>query len=209
MTNPKNKIYGLLGKNISYSFSKTFFAQKFKDLNIKNCSYINLDMQDLSQFRKTLKNQNIEGLNVTIPYKKAVIPFLDDISDEAQKIGAVNTIKIKNNSLIGYNTDVFGFEKSLLSVCNNRGGLALILGTGGASLAVNHVLLKRGFKVIKVSRNPKDESQMAYHNLTEEMMRKVVLIVNCTPLGTHPNVNTCPDIPYQYLHKNQILFDLV
>jgi shikimate dehydrogenase len=204
------RTYGLLGKNISYSFSKKYFTQKFKDLKRDNCQYLNFDLQDINQLPKLLKKQkNLKGFNITIPYKKAIFPFLERLSDEAKAIGAVNTVKIENGKLIGFNTDAFGFEKSLLSVCDEKGGLALILGTGGASMAVNYVLLKRGFKVVFVSRKPKNNSEISYDNLTEELMSKAKLIVNCTPLGTHPKTESSPDIPYQYLHKNQVLFDLV
>jgi len=202
--------YGLLGKNISYSFSKKYFTKKFKDLKLNNYQYLNFDLQDINQLPEILKRQkSLKGFNITIPYKKAILPFLDSLSDEAKSIGAVNTVKIENGKLIGYNTDVFGFEKSLLSVCEEKNGLALILGTGGASMAVNYVLLKRGFKVVYVSRNPKNTSEISYDNLTEDLIGKAKLIVNCTPLGTHPNTDSFPDIPYQYLHKNQVLFDLV
>lgn len=202
--------YGLLGKNISYSFSKKYFTQKFKDLKLDNCQYLNFDLQNINQLSEVLEKQkNLKGFNITIPYKQVIFPFLDSLSDEAKSIGAVNTVKVENGKLIGYNTDVFGFEESLLSVCDEKGGLALILGTGGASMAVNYVLLKRGFKVIFVSRKPKNNSEISYDDLTEDLIAKTKLIVNCTPLGTHPYTETFPDIPYQYLHKNQVLFDLV
>jgi shikimate dehydrogenase len=209
MNSEREKIYGLVGKNISYSFSKTFFTQKFKELNLKKYSYLNFDLKDLSHFKALFKKHRISGLNVTIPYKQEVLPFLDDLSGVAKSIGAVNTIKILNGKLIGYNTDAFGFEKSLLSVCDETNGLALILGTGGASMAVNYVLLKLGFEVVFVSRNSKNKAHLSYNKLTKELMSKVKLIVNCTPLGTYPNTTDFPNIPYQYLHKNQILFDLV
>jgi len=202
--------YGLLGKNISYSFSKKYFTQKFKDLKLDNYQYLNFDLQDINQLSKLLKkHKNLKGFNITIPYKQAIFPFLDSLSDEAKSIDAVNTVKIESGKLIGYNTDAFGFEKSLLSVCDKKSSLALILGTGGASMAVNYTLLKRGFKVVFVSRKPKNNSEISYDNLTEDLIGKAKLIVNCTPLGTHPNTDSFPDIPYQYLHKNQVLFDLV
>ncbi len=209
MNSEREKIYGLVGKNISYSFSKTFFTQKFKDLNLKTHSYLNFDLQDLSHFKILIKKHDIRGLNVTIPYKQTVMPFLDDLSGDAKTIGAVNTIKILNGKLIGYNTDAFGFEKSLLSVCDETNGTALILGTGGASKAVNYILLKLGFEVVFVSRNPKNKVHLSYDSLTKELISKARLIVNCTPLGTYPKTTDFPNIPYQYLHKNQILFDLI
>ncbi|MCF6213139.1 MAG: shikimate dehydrogenase [Flavobacteriaceae bacterium] len=203
-------IYGLLGKNISYSFSKTYFTQKFKDLHLENCSYLNFDLQEINQLQAVLnKNKNLKGLNVTIPYKQDIIPYLDSISDEAKHVGAVNTVKIVEGKLAGYNTDIFGFETSLKLVCNETNGLALILGTGGASKAVHFVLQKLGYDVIFISRKAKGNNILSYANLTKDSITSAKLIVNCTPLGTFPKVDEFPNIPYQFLHRNQLLFDLV
>ena len=202
--------YGLIGKNISYSFSQAYFTQKFNDLHLDKHQYLNFDLQDVKLLKSVLKKyKNIKGLNVTIPYKQAILPYLDSITDDAKQIGAVNTIKITDDKLIGYNTDAYGFEMSLKSVCNETGGLALILGSGGASKAVNYVLSKLGFEVIFVSRTLKNKQTITYKDLTKKVIEKTKLIINCTPLGTYPKVDTLPNIPYQYLHKNQILFDLV
>ena len=210
MDNSEMLTYGLLGKNISYSFSKTYFTQKFKDLQLHNCQYLNYDLQDISQLKAILKeNKNLKGLNVTIPYKQEITPFLDTISDEAKHIGAVNTVKIVGGKLMGFNTDIYGFETSLKSITNETNGLALILGTGGASKAVHFVLQKLGFDVVFVSRKPMKENSITYTDLTKELVESARLIINCTPLGTFPNINEYPNIPYQYLHKNQVLFDLV
>jgi len=206
-----NKLtYGLIGKNISYSFSKKYFLGKFKELNKNDCEYLNFDLHEISELKKIFKfHKKIKGLNVTIPYKQEIIPFLDDISAEAKKIGAVNTIKIKNDKLIGFNTDVYGFEKSLTSIIKPSKELAIILGWGGASKAVKHVLDKFGFKVIIISRKPNNNQALAYHQLSKELIKETKLIVNCTPLGTFPKVNDCPKIPYQFLNKQHTLFDLI
>lgn len=202
--------YGLIGKNISYSFSKAYFTQKFKDLNLENCQYLNFDLDDISSFKALFNlHKNISGLNVTIPYKQEIMPFLDGLSEEAQQIGAVNTIKIENGKLIGYNTDAYGFEQSLKSVITKTDEKALILGWGGASKAVKFVLLKLGFEVTIVSRNNTNDEFLTYKQLTKELIEQTKLIVNCTPLGTFPRVDNCPDIPYQYLNKSHVLFDLI
>jgi len=206
----KKLTYGLLGKNISYSFSKNYFSDKFKKLNRNDCEYLNFDLENVSDFKSIFNSdKNIKGLNVTIPYKQAIIPFLDNISKEAKEIGAVNTIKIENGKLLGYNTDVFGFKKSLLSVIKPSNDLAIILGWGGAAKGIKYVLKDLGFKVKVVSRKPINENMLVYNDLNEKLLKKVKLIVNCTPLGTFPNVEECPNIPYQYLNKNHILFDLI
>ncbi len=206
----QKKIYGLIGKNISYSFSKTYFTQKFKDLNLDNYQYLNFDLKDISEFRNLLKlHKNIKGFNITIPYKQDIMPFLDGLSEEAQKIGAVNTIKIENGKLIGYNTDAYGFEQTLKLVITKTDEKALILGWGGASKAVKFVLTKLGFDVVVVSRTPTNEAFITYNQLTKSLIEQTKLIVNCTPLGTFPRIDDCPDIPYQYLNNTHILFDLI
>jgi len=206
----KKFIYGLLGKNISYSFSKKYFTEKFKKLNKKDCEYLNFDLTNISDFKSIFKyNKNIKGLNVTIPYKQAIIPYLDDISAEARQVGAVNTIKIENNKLIGFNTDIYGFKKSLETILKTSNYSALILGWGGAAKSIKYVLDNLGCKVQIVTRKPLNNNILLYTELTEKLLKKVKLIVNCTPLGTFPKVDECPKIPYQYLDKRHILFDLI
>jgi len=206
----KKLTYGLIGKNISYSFSKSYFSDKFKKLNRDDCEYLNFDLENIADFKSIFNSdKNIKGLNVTIPYKQAIIPFLDNISKEAKEIGAVNTIKIENGKLLGYNTDVFGFKKSLLSVIKPANELTLILGWGGAAKGIKYVLKELGFKVKIVSRKPINEDMLMYSELNKKLLKKVKLIVNCTPLGTFPKIEECPKIPYQYINKNHILFDLI
>ena len=203
------KTYGLIGKNISYSFSKTYFTQKFSKEGIDNARYLNFDIQSIQHFKKTLAAYpNLKGLNVTIPYKETIIPHLDKVSKKAKKIGAVNTIRIsKKGKLKGYNTDAYGFKKSIQPVLKSQHQKALILGTGGASKAIAYTLKKLAIKYQFVSRS--NDNHLSYHSLTPAIINEHQIIINCTPLGTHPNVNECPDIPYDTLSKNHILYDLV
>ncbi|GEQ85860.1 shikimate 5-dehydrogenase [Patiriisocius marinistellae] len=201
--------FGLVGKNISYSFSKTFFTIKF-DLEKLNHTYVNFDIKNINQLQNILKdNTEIKGLNVTIPYKEDVIPYLDRIDKEAKKIGAVNTIKILNDGrLAGYNTDHYGFAKALTSFPLFKEKTALVLGSGGASKAIIYVLKAMNFDFKVVSRTPK-EGQLSYKALTPEVINKYKLIINTTPLGTHPNVTECPNIPYNLITPSHFLYDLI
>jgi len=212
ITNKKlkmDKTYGLVGKNISYSFSRKYFTKKFEKEEIKGAIYQNFDIDSLSEFKKIIKeNPNLKGLNVTIPYKETIFPFLDKISKKAKKIGAVNTIRItKKGKLKGYNTDAYGFKKSLQPLLKNHHKKALILGTGGASKAIAYTLKKMDIPYQFVSRTK--NNNFSYQSLIPAVISEHQIIINCTPLGTHPNVNECPDIPYQALTKNHILYDLV
>ena len=203
------KTYGLIGKNIDYSFSRSFFKKKF-ELEKLNCDYKNFDIDNIDKFLSILKiNKKINGLNVTIPYKETIIPFLDEIDFEAQKIGAVNTIKIKNNKLIGYNTDHYGFAKTIIPYLNNNHNSALILGTGGASKAVNFALNKLKIRSQFVSRDPKLNKHLSYNCLTKDIIKNNTIIINCTPIGTYPNIKDSPDIPYKHITQDHILFDLI
>ncbi len=201
--------YGLLGKNISYSFSKSYFTEKFKRENLQH-SYENFDIPSLESFPKIIsETQDLQGLNVTIPYKEAVIEFLDELDGDAEKIGAVNTIKVsKDKKLVGYNTDHFGFQKSLEAFLPLQKNTALILGTGGASKAVAFALKNLGFDFKFVSRKTSPET-LTYSDLDRSIIEDHFLIINCTPLGTFPNMTDCPNIPYQYLTQNHLLYDLI
>ncbi|MBS9773672.1 MAG: shikimate dehydrogenase [Tenacibaculum sp.] len=209
--NENKKLFGLLGRNISYSFSKKYFTDKFNMLNLNNYEYVNFDIDDIENFPNILKeNKNIlKGMNVTIPYKESIIPYLDKIDKKAQEIGSVNTIKItKKGKLKGYNTDEYGFKKSFKPLLKTHHKKVLILGTGGASKAIAYTLEKMGIEYKFVSRNPK-ENQFSYANITEKEMQEYTIIINCTPLGTHPNINKCPNIPYNFLNENHLLYDLI
>lgn len=202
------KKFGLIGKNISYSFSRKFFQEKFNQLQI-DATYENFDLQHIEELKLVLqKNKSLNGLNVTIPYKESILPFLDELSPEAQQIQAVNTIKIRNNQLIGYNTDAFGFMKSLFPILEKQHTHALILGTGGASKAVANALKSMGIEYRFVSRNPQQQD-LAYADLDETIIQEHQLIINCTPVGTHPKVKESPALPYQFLESSHLLYDLV
>lgn len=205
-----NKL-GLLGKDISYSFSRTYFKKKFEDEGIDDVSYENFDIENINLFPSIIKNtKGIKGLNVTIPYKEQVIPFLDKINKKAKAIGAVNTIRItKKGKLVGYNTDCYGFKNTLKPFVKPHHKKALILGTGGASKAIAYSLDEMGIKYKYVSRTLKDGVSFTYDALTEKDVKEHKIIVNCTPLGTFPNIEDCPNIPYAGISKNHILFDLI
>ncbi|MEM1259327.1 MAG: shikimate dehydrogenase [Bacteroidota bacterium] len=200
--------YGLVGKNISYSFSKGYFTKKFEKLGLADHAYENFDLKELSEFKDIALQSNIKGLNVTIPYKEAIIPYLDDLDDKAKKIGAVNTIKFTRQGVIGYNTDAYGFKRSLSPLIKNHHKKALVLGTGGASKAIVFVLEELGLTYQYVSRNP-SKNQLGYSQLGASDFQKFQLIVNCSPIGTYPKLDDKPRIPYGYLNENHILFDLI
>ncbi len=201
--------YGLIGKNIGYSFSKKYFSEKFERENIP-ASYENFDLQNIGQFPEIiLKHKTLKGLNVTIPFKEKIIPYLDWLSQDAEEIGAVNTIKIgTDGKLSGFNTDHFGFEKVLETLLPLERKTALILGTGGASKAIQFVLKMKGFEFKTVSRD-ENLGELTYQNLSREIIKSHFLIINCTPLGTFPNIVAFPDIPYKYLNSNHFLLDLI
>lgn len=202
---------GLLGRNISYSFSKNYFKEKFENENISNITYDNFDIEDISLFPSILKNtKGLKGLNVTIPYKEVIIPHLDELNKKAKAIGAVNTIKItKKGKLIGYNTDCYGFKKSIINHLKTYHKSALILGTGGASKAVVYTLNKLGIECHYVSRKASKGVSFTYDSLTSEDIEKHQIIVNCTPLGTSPDIEVCPNIPYDAINNKHVLFDLI
>jgi shikimate dehydrogenase len=203
------RLFGLLGKNISYSFSSGYFGEKFEKLQLDTHSYVNFDIPTIEKF-PSLLSQSINGMNVTIPYKQEIIPFLDEIDAEAQEIGAVNTIKfLDSGKLKGFNTDVYGFKNSLLPLLKPHHTKALILGTGGASKAVDYALKSLHIETLFVSRKTTESDQISYDELTEEIIADYTIIINCTPLGTFPNVERCPKIPYQYITENHLLYDLI
>ena len=206
-----NKTFGLLGKQIAYSFSRGYFTDKFKKMNLQNHEYVNFDIPKITDFPKIVAQQSgIKGINVTIPYKEQVMPFLDSIDEKAEKIGAVNTIKItKEGFLKGYNSDVVGFENSLKPLLKKHHKKALILGTGGASKAIAFALELQNIDYKFVSRNPKDHSEISYADITAQTIEMYTVIINSTPLGTSPNIHESPTIPYQFITKKHLLFDLI
>ncbi len=206
----EKKIFGLIGKNISYSFSKRFFSKKFIKLNIeKSCEYMNFDINEIKDFKAITKNFNIHGLNVTIPYKEDIIKYLNEIDVHASNIGAVNTIKIDSKgSLKGFNTDYTGFMSSIKKNLNDGHKKALILGTGGASKAIVYGLEKLQIQTTLVSRS-KTKAYITYEKINSHVMNDHQIIINCTPLGTSPNINQCPKIPYNYINDDHLCFDLI
>ncbi|UOK41219.1 MULTISPECIES: shikimate dehydrogenase family protein [Flavobacterium] len=207
---PKKKKFGLIGKNISYSFSKKYFTEKFEKINFTHYSYKNFDIASIEELPTILGNiKNLKGLNVTIPYKEAVLPYLTTLSKNAEIIGAVNVIKVsKNGDLKGYNSDFYGFKKALSPLLKKQHKRALILGTGGASKAVAYALRKMHIEYDFVSRNP-TEYQFSYEELTQELFSEYQIIINTTPVGTSPNTDDCPPLDYSLFTENHIAFDLI
>ena len=207
----KSRNFGLIGKNIDYSFSRKYFFNKFSDELFSDCTYQNFDLSTIEQLPILLRDQpNLKGLNVTIPYKESIIPYLDKLSKNATLIGAVNVIKFtKKGKLKGYNSDFYGFKKSLKSVLQPNHKKALILGTGGAAKAVAYAFDLLGIHYKYVSRSIENQNTIMYNSINETTFDNFQIIVNCTPLGTAPNNDICPDIPYQYFSQNHIAFDLI
>lgn len=203
------KRYGLIGKNIEYSFSRGYFKKKFETENLHDCIYTNFDLNQIKELKNVLSLKNIFGLNVTTPYKREVIHYLDRLSPAAEKVNAVNTIKFhKDGTTSGHNTDVYGFEKSLLEIINKLPKKALILGTGGASSAVAYVMKKLKIEFSYISRRG-GKNTTIYSDVDEITINEHELIINASPVGTFPNIDKTPDLPYQFLTKNHILYDLI
>lgn len=211
MAHPE-KLYGLLGYPLVHSFSQNYFNQKFEAENI-DAEYINFEIPDVGMLMEVVaENENLNGLNVTIPYKEQVIPFLDEIDPAASEVGAVNVIKFIRGKdglrLKGYNSDIIGFTDSIKSLLKPHHQSALVLGTGGAAKAVSYSLRKLGLEVQLVSRR-KSANTLVYEELTKNDLKTHKVIVNTTPLGMYPNVDTCPDIPYRYLTSQHLCYDLI
>ncbi len=207
------KKYGILGYPLAHSFSKRFFTEKFEREKV-DAAYENFEIDNISKFPKIItENPNLIGLNVTIPYKEQVIPYLNELEDAAREVGAVNTIKISRTEtevyLKGFNTDTHGFENSLKPLLKPQHSKALILGTGGASKAVKYILSKLGIDFISASIEELKENEIRYEAIDSRIMTERLLIINATPLGTFPDVDTSPKIPYELITENHLLFDLV
>ncbi|NCI47925.1 shikimate dehydrogenase family protein [Sediminibacterium soli] len=200
--------YGLIGYPLSHSFSKTYFAEKFAKQGIADCVYENYALAGIDELGTLLQQEGLRGLNVTIPYKKQVMPFLQAMTPAVSQMGACNCIDIRNGVLTGHNTDVVGFRQSLLPFLKPQHTHALILGTGGASAAVEYVLNELQIACRYVSRSEGEEA-IAYTSLTPDMMRTHLLVINTTPLGMYPNTTECPDIPYELISPEHHLFDLI
>ncbi|MCO6479543.1 MAG: shikimate dehydrogenase [Phaeodactylibacter sp.] len=213
-TNPPIHEFGLIGYPLSHSFSKRYFNEKFRREGLEGYRYELFPLREIGEFPALIgAHPHLRGLNVTIPYKQQVIPYLDELGRSAAEAGAVNTIKASGGRLIGYNTDVAGFELSLLRFLNENGTMAaglnaLVLGTGGAAKAVAYVLNKMDISFQLVSRR-KEANRLTYPELNETLVQNHRLIVNTTPLGMAPERETYPEIPYQYLGRQHLLYDLV
>lgn len=200
--------FGLIGFPLSHSFSANYFSNKFQELEITDCSYELFPLNEIEHVKLLFHSyDDLEGLNVTIPYKESIISYLDDLDEAAKKIGAVNCIKITSGIKTGYNTDHYGFTESLKKF-SGLNKIAIVLGNGGASKAIQYGLSQMHFKTILVSRNP-IKNQLSYTDLTEEIIASAGIIINTTPLGMYPEVNAKPEIPYSAMHENQLAYDLV
>ena len=204
------RAFGLIGYPLSHSFSEKYFTEKFSREHIIDCKYELYPIRSVDEIKQLIRSvPHLKGLNVTIPYKQQIIRYLTDTSEIPDGIKACNCIKIDGKKLIGYNTDCIGFEKSLLPLLKPHHKKALVLGSGGAAEAVVYVLKKLGISFSKVSRSPQQPSVLKYAELNEKMLKKYTIIINTTPLGMHPHVNTCPELPYNAITENHLLYDLV
>ena len=209
------KTYGLIGYRIGYSFSRSYFAEKFRREKLKDCEYLNFELDTISEFPALFKhNDHLYGFNCTIPYKQEIMAYLDELDKEAATVGAVNTVKIIRSGgqikLKGYNSDTYGFEQSLLAFLGARRPGALILGTGGASKAVRYILEKHQMPFLQVTRSVElKENQIHYAAINAELLDEYQLVINATPVGTFPATDQCPDIPYRLLGSDHFLFDLI
>lgn len=205
--------YGLVGHPLGHSFSRGYFTEKFSKENIE-AEYLNFDIDSIELYKETLDNHPLlRGHNVTIPYKQQIMPMLDDLSDEARAIGAVNVVAVREKDgkrwLKGYNSDVIGFVDSIRPMLKPHHRKALILGTGGASKAVRYGLeQKLGIETMYVSRTPKP-GMLTYSDITEETIKEYEIIINCSPCGMHPHTDECPTLPYQAMTDRNLLYDLV
>lgn len=200
------KSYGLIGRSLGHSFSKSFFENYFKKNNI-DATYNNVELESIKDFNGL--SESFHGFNVTIPYKQEIIPYLDELSEQANEIGAVNVIQFRNGKKIGHNSDAFGFHQSIKPFLTNKHERGIIIGTGGASKAVEYVLKQIGLDVIFISRNPSKENQFSYNEINEHMLKACKLIVNTTPVGTFPNVNDCIPFPFEFLTEDHLVVDLI
>lgn len=200
--------FGLIGKTLGHSFSKNYFEEKFAREGL-NHTFQNFELPVISEIEAIFSIPDLKGLSVTIPYKEAVIPFLDALSEEATEIGAVNCISFQNGQKTGHNTDAFGFHQMIKPFLTNEHERAIILGTGGVSKAVAYVLKKIGLDVIRISRNPQGAKEFSYDAINEHMLRACKVVVNCTPVGTFPDVEACVPLPFEYLTESHLCIDLI
>ena len=202
-------LFGLIGHPLGHSFSKAYFKEKFRSLQL-DCDYLNFDLDDITQVKSLLHDYpELRGFNVTLPYKETIFPYLDELDPIALHVGAVNTVKVLDDGrLKGFNTDVIGFDSLYEATIHDRGIQGLVLGTGGASKAIRYVLDKREIPYHVVSRDP-EKGDFTYDTLNQQDLHKHLLIINTTPIGMFPKVNESPHIPYEAITKKHILIDLI
>jgi shikimate dehydrogenase len=200
--------FGLIGKSLSHSFSKSFFENYFS-LNKIKASFDNYEFQNSEELKSFLSRKEVLGCSVTIPYKEQIIPFLDDLTEEAKEVGAVNCIKLENNRWVGYNTDVFGFKQSIKPFLTNKHEKALVIGTGGAAKAVACVLKEIGIEVLYISRTPQKRNEFGFEDINEYMLKACKLIVNSTPVGMFPNDHETFPFPFSFLTSEHLVVDLI
>lgn len=202
------KSYGLIGKKLSHSFSQKYFRQKFENEGIE-ADYFNYELNDISEVSSLLTEGHCVGLNVTLPYKESIIPFIDELSTEARQIGAVNTIVFRAGKTIGHNTDAFGFAQMIKPFFTSAHERGIILGTGGAAKAVGYVLEQLGVDLIYLSRNPNGPYEFGYHEVNEQMIKSHKIIVNTTPVGMFPDTGALIQMPYHALTTEHLVIDLI
>ena len=207
------KQYGIIGNPLCHSLSPKFFNERFAEKNIAS-EYLKFEIESIEEFPNIIKEHPmLVGLNVTIPYKQAVIPYLDELSEDAKAMGAVNVVKVETREdgskyLKGYNTDWYGFTESFKPLINDSHKKALVLGTGGASKAIAYSLEKLGIEYKLVSRTRR-ENGLCYEDITDDIMKEHTVLINTSPVGTFPNVKECPNIPYQHITANHVVYDLI
>ncbi|MBS1651617.1 MAG: shikimate dehydrogenase [Bacteroidetes bacterium] len=202
--------FGLVGKKLNHSFSKIFFDKKFKTQNIRDCAYQNFEISEIKHIKNIFNIEGLVGVNITNPYKEDVMQYIDALSSEAKEIGAVNCIKIEQKKIIGFNTDCFGFATSIKPFLEPQHSRALLLGSGGAAKAVAYALKQIGLDVYFVTskQEKKNNTVFYYSELNDVIMKSFLLIVNCTPLGLFPDVNSVPNIPFNYINQSHLCYDL-
>ena len=208
----KPKVLGLIGYPLTHSFSKRYFTEKFEKEGIKDYVYRNFEWPDIHKFPELLKKHPaIAGLNVTIPYKEKILNFVDEFSSEVEAVGAANTLVIqpKTQKISAYNTDIYGFKQSLLPYLKPEHRRALILGTGGAAKAVDFALQQLGIEAVMISRKPKNNSQLAYTDLNEKIVKSHLLVINTTPVGQFPDIEKSPAFPYDFITNKHLFYDLI
>jgi len=205
------KLFGLIGYPLGHSFSKKYFTEKFEKEGLEDCFFELFPIEHIESFPSILAKQpHLKGLAVTIPHKQGVMPYLTGMSEEAEKIGAVNCIKISGSSLTGYNTDAMGFEQSFIPLLKPHHAKAVVLGTGGASKAIQYILKKISIPFLLVTRDPQArDGYIGYADIDENLLKDYTIIINCSPVGMIPNEQEYPAIPYHLLNSSHYLYDLI